>query len=341
MLKKNMIYTIIILLIGVIIIPSISGNIRNYDIINDNYATDSTFGNILVYITEDGRGYRYDKTYFDEGLPLILQEVGYLVNVTDRETISTITDSLLASYDELWILSTNPYSDGCFSPVEIDTILNFRDNGNGLLIMVGQQSNGQNYQVDGNQISIPLGVTFNGITNHGPPSGGDSGEITPTFTNHPLFTGVESINGCISEGNMIVDSHIEIVATYEGDNLIAVLDDGKGRVVFDVSEQRLWDPQPSLNYDFIWDGDTPQYVINIADWLINKNLKTYFFVGIISHLNADLGAYITFEADIVIAIGFSPFQFNLFSSGEKIRVSDSYIGIITPNFISGLFKSVL
>jgi hypothetical protein len=69
---------------------------------------------------------------------------------------------------------------------------------------------------------------------------------------------------------MEVNRPSEVVATHNGYNLISVLDDGKGKVVFDVCFQRCWDPDSSHGRDWIWIGDTPQYVRNIADWLMNQ-----------------------------------------------------------------------
>ena len=116
--------------------------------------------------------------------------------------------------------SSRPFkSPSCFSSSEITTILNYRDAGNGLLIMADHQSDTQNYQVDANQIATPLGVTFYGFTDHGP----HSGPITPDFADHPLFADVETIVGSNSEGNMYVNNPSEIIATFHGDNMITIL----------------------------------------------------------------------------------------------------------------------
>lgn len=217
-----------------------------------------TKGNILVYTT----GGLYGKSYFDNNLPTILENHGYSVTVTDRNEIPVITDGLLSNYDELWILSTNSLSNGCFSTDEINRILNFKEEGNGLLIMADQVEPPHDYAKDANQISIPLGVTFFGLTNHGP----EGNPIYPDFTEHALFVGVESVVGEPNEGNMYTVSQAEVVAIYHGDNLIAINDDGNGRAVFDVSFQRLWNAGVG-GYNWILVGDTPQYVKNIADWL--------------------------------------------------------------------------
>ena len=219
-------------------------------------------GNILVYATEDGHGSIYNRTVFDTNLPSILGDHGYSVTVTDRIITPTITSSLLSSYDELWIMSSKRLSTGVFSTNEINTILDFRNAGKGLLIMADHYD----YVADANQISVPLGVTFYGSANHGP----SGGLIQPEFQTHPLFTGVTTIVAATDEGQMNVNSPVQVVATYQGDNLIALLDDGNGRVVFDVSFTRLWDDGVAgLNWVTV--GNTPQYVRNIADWLMPAN----------------------------------------------------------------------
>jgi len=222
-------------------------------------------GNILIYSTTSVIGV-YDKTYFDNDLPTILGNYGYYAYVTDRILTPQITSSLLSNYDQLWILSTYPPSVAQFSQSEIDIILNFRNQGNGLLIMADHTGLPEDYADAANQISESLGVTFIGITNQGP----NGQPIEPDFVSHPLFYGVETIVAGSNEGNMAIDAPVEVIATYQGVNLIAALDDGLGKVVFDVSFTRLWDAG-WLGLNWILVGDTPQYVRNIADWLSGGN----------------------------------------------------------------------
>jgi len=213
-------------------------------------------GNILVYATYTGPGQGgYDKTWWDEDLPTILQNEGYSVTVTDRVTTPTITTSLLAEYDELWIINARYTRAGCFSATEINTILSYREDGHGLLINGDHTDYWDGFAYDANQISIPLGVTFYGRADHGGP------EIEPDFQDHPLFVCVTTIHGDISEAFISVNNSAEVVATFQGDNIIAVLDDGMGRVVFDNTIARFMDT-------YVLRGNTPQYARNIACWLM-------------------------------------------------------------------------
>ena len=219
-------------------------------------------GNILVYSTTSD-GTPYDKTYFDTDLPMILENYGYSTTVTDRKSTPQITSSLLEQYDELWVFSSYLASVTQFSQSEIDTLLNFRNQGHGLLIMADHTDDLYDYSDDANQISVPLGVTYYGYSYPG-----ENGEsIEPDFVQHPLFTGVDSIACHESEAQMIVNNPAQVLATNNGDNVIAIVDDGLGRVVFDVSFPRMFNAG-FAGFNWILIGDTPQYVRNIADWLI-------------------------------------------------------------------------
>lgn len=273
-------------------------------------------GNILVYSTTSTEGL-YDKTFFDNDLTTILTNSGYSVTITDRITKPQITNSLLEDYDELWFLSSYPSLVAQLSQSEIDIILNFRNQGNGLLIMADHTASDQDYSDDANQISIPLGVTFYGTTDHGP----NSAPIEPTFNSYPLFANVNIIAGDLTEGNMNVNNPAQVVATYQGDNLIAVLDDGNGRVVFDVSFTRLWDAG-WLGYNWILTGDTPQYVRNIADWLSgsgggNQPPNTP------SYINPENHATDAYLDDCLIWTGGDP------DSGDTVTY-DIYFGTTSP-----------
>ena len=66
---------------------------------------------------------------------------GYSVNVTDRAATPEITESLLNSYNQLWLVQGDKDKKGCFSTAEINRLLAFRNAGNGLLLITGHESN--------------------------------------------------------------------------------------------------------------------------------------------------------------------------------------------------------
>lgn len=217
---------------------------------------------ILVYSTTvPPSEYEYPANWFDNDLPVVLHNAGHTVTVTDRVLTPEITPELLIGFDQIWILSTDEDSVGHLSTSEIDAVLEFRSQGHGLLLAGGHTypPQSQFYPSDANQIANILGVDFFGIVNHG--VGGTDGPISPNIGNHPIGQEVVEILGHDTEALMDVSPDIEVVATYQGDILIAALDDGMGRVIFDVAFERLWDTE------IYWADDNPRLVQNYALWL--------------------------------------------------------------------------
>jgi hypothetical protein len=179
-----------------------------------------------------------------------------------------------------------------------------------------------------NQISTPLGVTFYGLVDHGGP------EITPDFNTLPLFNGVTTIHGDDSESYLMIQNPAEVAATYEGDNIIAILNDGKGKVVFDNTIDRFMNGNVLV-------VDTPQYVRNSADWLLSgPELKIVFLFGTIANLDAT-GNYVSFDAVNLRWLQFFPFGFIPYSLGERIIIAQQHLGVLNTKFIFGLFKAVV
>ena len=70
-----------------------------------------------------------------------------------------------------------------------------------------------------------------------------------------------------------------------------------------------------------------------------SGLKSIFMFGKIDNLNLGAGNFITFDAEKVRAIQFSPFSFNTYESGETFRISEDKIGLLLPGFIFGFFNT--
>ena len=68
-------------------------------------------------------------------------------------------------------------------------------------------------------------------------------------------------------------------------------------------------------------------------------LETTILIGTIYNLNADAGDLMTFEALKLRSIKFNPFQFKKLDAGEKIRISENYLGLFTATFALGIFKA--
>jgi hypothetical protein len=222
-------------------------------------STTITGTDILVYVTQDIGA--YNRTYFDEELPQVLTAEGFSVTISGLDQITELTPSILANYDQLWIMSTNFTSTGVFSPSEIDAIVSFQENGSGLLIMTDHTFGGASCATDANQISSNYGVTFSGIVDHG------HTEIYPFIVSHPLCENVGSIWGHWSEALLTVTNpDVEVIAIHNGQNMIAVYDEfGEGKVVFDTAFVRMEDDEDT-NHNIML-ADNVQYAINIAKWL--------------------------------------------------------------------------
>ena len=266
--RKSLVIGIIILFLGASAISTavicdnitIDINDKSSELISNS----NSKGNILIYATWSPYASNgYTKASYTD-LADILSDYGYSVTLTDRSETPIITDSLLSGYTELWISNSEYDWYGFFTSPEISAILNFREMGNGLMLNADHSDpHGGGFVHTVNQVAIPLGVTFYGWANHG------SSPISPDFDDHPLFEGVTSIEGNKHEAYLAISSPSVAVATYQGDDIIAVRDDGKGRVVFDSTLYRLMN-----GGSHVLVADNPQYVRNIADWIGNDPPNT-------------------------------------------------------------------
>lgn len=106
--------------------------------------------------------------------------------------------------------------------------------------------------------------------------------------------------------------------------------------------------QPVGTSNYYWDGLIDE--VRIYNRVLSENeildlykepFKTSIFIGKINNLNTDAEKHITFNAEKLRIITFTPFQFLQYSSNEEIMILDEYIGFITQNFMIGFFKSIL
>jgi hypothetical protein len=90
--------------------------------------------------------------------------------------------------------------------------------------------------------------------------------------------------------------------------------------------------------------------VRIYDRVLSKNeikelysnpgaLVPTFIFGKISALETGVGNLMILKAEKLRVIEFSPFQFLQFTSGEKIKISEQKLGIVTPTFVFGVFKA--
>jgi uncharacterized membrane protein YraQ (UPF0718 family) len=131
----------------------------------DETSMGSAQKSILIYNTFAKSGLSNDQ--FDRNAPVVLAENSYNVKITDRAQNPTISPELLSEYNQLWILSGESDS-STFSKEEITTILDYRDEGNSLLITAGPNEGPQrDLTRDATQIASNFGVKFYGMVDHG------------------------------------------------------------------------------------------------------------------------------------------------------------------------------
>jgi hypothetical protein len=213
---------------------------------------------ILLYSTEavaNRPSGSYLGTFQD--LPAQMATYGYNVTVVERYYIPLITSTLLSNYSQLWLMGTNRDLNTPITPAEVIAIQNFVADGGGLVI-AGEHRVGWDYSDDVIPIASVYGVTFAGSYTFG------NLPINPTFDpTSPLFNGVTTLVGHSSEPRIVViDPVVKVVATYSGNNLIAVRDDGI-KVVFD----RSWIAFGNIGPGNSLSEDHPQYLRNLADYL--------------------------------------------------------------------------
>lgn len=217
-------------------------------------------GNILLYTTRDyGTGLGVRRWDYDEDLPAILAPDGFSVTVQDRETQPTFNAAILAGYDQLWFVSTE--SGALLSTDEVHAIHDFHSTGKGIMII------GDSYTYDGpaNQIGAGWGVQIlDQIDYCGGPVGCPIS--TAGFPSHEIWNGVNSIQANLNEGRLQVSAPATAIAVYNTINMVAVLDDGIGRVAWDGTYYRFTDVSchPDIS---IADANNAQYVRNLANWL--------------------------------------------------------------------------
>jgi len=208
-------------------------------------------GKILIYPT--GTTYPQEDFY-----PLYEVLSEWDVTIVDRAHFPAITFSYLSQYDQFWFISTSTSGIEQLSQQEITDILTYRESGKGVYL----GADDVNYQADINQLSIPLGIEFSGDISLGAEC------VVPTGVQHPLLVNVNELYAANNEGRMLVNSPNSVIASMNNEPIIAIRDDGMGRVVFDASFVRI------LNQT-VFQCDDSVYANNIADWLQLQNGELY------------------------------------------------------------------
>jgi hypothetical protein len=246
---------LIVIMTATLFAVTVSGNVSSTE--------DSVPTRVLI-VGEGGYQFTNLNTY--------LNDAGY--SATYIYGATTITTELLSDYDELWYMGSHASrneGDYWITDSELAAITAFRDNGGGILIAGDHDSTtdpsphpNQDYTEGCDRISIPLGLEFWGAMST--PGAGGLGVYTVNKVDHPIWNGVSSIIGHISESEMVVlDSEaVHIIGTNDDDYpVMAIRDEGcKGRVVFVSTFVMFMD-----YFDLVTTGDMGQLIHNLVDWL--------------------------------------------------------------------------
>jgi len=209
---------------------------------------------ILVYATAGAASHHYDKDEYTI-LPSYLPD--YSVTVRDLFTDGSLADMQLSAFSQLWILTSNENAN-LFTSMELDSVMAFREQGGGLLVMSDQESNAP-YQDDANQIANLLGCDFYGNVNHSATC--NEAEIST----HPVTADVTSLFGSGSDGVLSVTDpeRVKTVVIIDDDTVSVVRESSNGRAMFDVCFPRFAD-------DYIENCHDTTYAQNIANWLSKR-----------------------------------------------------------------------
>ncbi len=223
---------------------------------------------ILLYTTEnEGAGLGVRRWDYDEDLPAVLATDGFTVTVEDRETIPQLSGAILATYDQLWLVSTE--EGPILNASEVDAIQDFHSSGKGILII----GDGCSYDGPANQISAAIGVQYtDSPCCHCDHCGGPVGCAMPTsgFVPHVIWDNVVEIQANLNEGDISATTPSVLIAVDNGIGMVAIRDSEGGRVAWDATVYRFTDASTHSQLS-IAHYDNAQYALNLANWLAGRD----------------------------------------------------------------------
>ncbi|MHC4646578.1 MAG: PEP-CTERM sorting domain-containing protein [Planctomycetota bacterium] len=190
---------------------------------------------------------------------------GFTVDTTSQ---GFVTDDP-AGYDVAVVCVTSAY-DSAYTPEEVSRIVDFVNNGGGLLILAEQQHIRANANIQ--PVASAFGVTP-GITNL------DVAVYTSNLADHPIFDQVNTIF-MNSPGDLSVSGDASAAAWEEGTDkiLAAVTQYGQGRVVA-LGDSGLWAYIDSAQ-DYFHEADNPQFAVSALTYLAVPEPATALLLGL-------------------------------------------------------------
>lgn len=196
----------------------------------------------------------------------------------DFTTVTTSQGFLVddpAGYDVIVVCLTSAF-DTIYTPTEVQRIVDFVEDGGGLLIMGDQQRLYPNPNENIQPVASQFGITF------GPYDLTPLSIYTSDLTDHPIFDGVDEMF-MYAARELSASGPAFPAAWQEGTGKIiaAAAQYGQGRVVA-LGDCSLWSLSDSvLNpWDYFHEADNPQFALNTFTYLAVPEPATLLLLGL-------------------------------------------------------------
>lgn len=208
------------------------------------------------------------------------QPSGYYLTLTEHlgdngfTTVTTNQGFLVddpAGYDVIVVCLTSAF-DSSYTNAEVERIVDFVDDGGGLLIMGDQQRFHPNPNENIQPVASQLGITF------GPSDLTTLNIYTSDLTDHPIFDGIDEIF-MYAARELSVSRPAFSIAQQEGTGktIASAAQYGQGRVVA-LGDCSLW--SSSYSWDYFHEADNPQFALNTFNYLAVPEPATLLLLGL-------------------------------------------------------------
>lgn len=175
------------------------------------------------------------------------------------------------------------------------------------------------------------------------------------YSNNPIPTDTPpKVEILIPEnGSVVYDKNVSMcVKCTDDEGIVKVFSTYCGRTGGGGSSAVLTEPQleyyynhtirAMIGYNWIlaWSYDVNDSIGYDLTLYRYDEMKTFFIIGLITDME-ERENYTTFKARALLYLGYQPFTFNIFRSGEEIIISNCYSGYVGFRFIIGRFNAAM
>jgi len=224
---------------------------------------------VYVSSTFGGDGYQPSQDGYYQTLAEHLSHYDFTVDTTSRGFL--IDDP--AGYDVVVVCLTSAFNSSYTSTDEVQRIVDFVDDGGGLLILGDQQRLHPNPNENIQPVASQFGITF------GPSDLTPLSVYTSDLTNHPIFDGVDEMF-MYAAMELSVSGPAFPVAWQEGTGktIAAVAQYGQGRVLA-LGDCSLWSWVNIYEENF-YTADNPQFAVSTFTYLAVPEPATPLLLGL-------------------------------------------------------------